>query len=240
MKSIFLFFAGLFLSAAAIKAQTVNPFSRTIAVTGSAEIELVPDEIYVNIVLREYVRKGNTKVDLEKIKAGFRDAARKAGLADSLISIAAYEGFDPLAWKRKKKETPDLLASITYQVKFRNAPQMDALVETLDDEATQSFHIVRVAHSRMEEYRKTLKMEAIRAAKAKAEYLAGAIGEKIGVAVTLEEPREFGIPYPVPVMSNTMMRNEVSMDASAGVAEPLDFRKLKLRMEVGATFALQS
>ena len=30
-----------------------NPFPKTITVSGSAEMEVIPDEIYVNITLRE-------------------------------------------------------------------------------------------------------------------------------------------------------------------------------------------
>ncbi len=44
----------------------VNPFPKTITVNGSAEMEIVPDEIYVQVELKEYEKKGSAKMDLEK------------------------------------------------------------------------------------------------------------------------------------------------------------------------------
>ena len=34
-----------------------NPFPKTITVSGSAEMEIIPDEIYVNVELKEYQKK---------------------------------------------------------------------------------------------------------------------------------------------------------------------------------------
>ena len=67
---------------------------------------------------------------------------------------------------------------------------MDKLVEKLDDEATQSFFIVSANHSKMTEYRRQLKISAVKAAKDKGLYLTDAIGEKFGEAITINEPDE--------------------------------------------------
>src|SRR5258706_8385 len=123
-----------------------NPFPKTISVSGSAEMEIIPDEIYVNVVLREYQKRGEDKKELETLKNDFLTACKAAGLADSAISIVFYTGYNNYFWLRKKKRTPDLLASITYQVKFSASKQMDDLVDKLDDEATQSFDIVIKCH----------------------------------------------------------------------------------------------
>ena len=48
-----------------------NPYPKTITVSGSAELEIVPDEIYVQVDLREYEKKGSGKIDLETIKKNF-------------------------------------------------------------------------------------------------------------------------------------------------------------------------
>jgi uncharacterized protein YggE len=68
------FLAALFcLATFAGNAQTSdrNPYPKTITVNGVAEMELVPDEIYVYVDLKEYDKKGAGKVALEKIKADF-------------------------------------------------------------------------------------------------------------------------------------------------------------------------
>ncbi len=166
-----------------------NPFPKKITVSGSAEMEIVPDEIYVNVQLKEYQKRGEEKKDIETIKKQFLESCKAAGIPDSVISIVSFTGSNPFFWKKRKKD-PDLFTSITYQVKFKTSELMDKLVEKLDDDATQSFLIVSVNHSKMTEYRRQLKIAAVKAAKDKGIYLTDAIGEKLGEAITINEPDE--------------------------------------------------
>lgn len=217
-----------------------NPFPKTITVTGSAETELVPDEIYVNVDLKEYEKKGSGKVDLESIKSAFLKSVRSIGLPDSVVTIAAYGGYNgyPYYWQRKKKKD-ELYATITYQVKFNNSKKMDELVEKLDDMATQNFYITRTAHSKLETYRKNLKMQAVRAARDKAQYLTAAVDETIGEAVTINEPQEYYQPY-VNVRLQSYAKEAAMADASANDDEPaVDFKKIKLRYDVTVTYAIK-
>lgn len=153
--------------------------------------------------------------------------------------VQSYDGWDGNYWwyKKKKKENPDLKAGITYWVKVNSTGKMDELVSKLDDEATQSFAIAKTDYSKMDELRKQLKIEAIKAAKEKATYLAGAIDEQVGSAMAINEPNEV-INYPRPMYSNMMMKAEVASDN----AEPpmnVDFKKMKIQFEVNVVFALK-
>src|SRR6476469_3720196 len=145
-----------------------NPFPKTITVTGTAEMEIVPDEIYVNVDLKEYDKKGSGKVNLETIKTDFLKSVRSIGLPDSAVSIAAYDGYNgyPYWWQSKKlkAESPPL---ITYQVTFNNSTKMDELVDKLDDKATKYFDIARISHSQLETFRRNVKMRAVKSAKEK-------------------------------------------------------------------------
>ncbi|HUQ97424.1 MAG TPA: SIMPL domain-containing protein [Chitinophagaceae bacterium] len=217
-----------------------NPFPKTITATGVAEMELVPDEIYVNIDLKEYDKKGNGKVGLEKIKTDFLKSVRSIGLPDSVVSIAGYDGFNGNPYWLRKKKKEELYASITYQVKFNNSKKMDELVEKLDDMATQNFYITRTTHSKLETYRKTLKMQAVKAAKEKATYLTEAIDEKVGEAVTINEPQEYYQPYINARAANYSLSKQNLEVADAGSEAPvMDFKKIKLRYDVTATFAIK-
>ncbi len=214
---------------------TANPYPKTISVSGSAEMEIVPDEIFVQIGLMEYQKKGESKKDLEKIKADFLAACKATGLADSLISISSYSGYNNYYELKKKKKGTDMLAQITYQVKFSNSRQMDALVEKLDDDATKSFQIVATSHSRMTEFRKQLKIRAVQTAREKGLYLSEAAGEKLGEAITINEPAEW-----MPYLMNTAQSNMLMREDSAGGGSPeIDFQKMKLRFEVTMVFALK-
>jgi uncharacterized protein len=218
-----------------------KPRERSINVNGIAEMEVVPDEIYVQVEVREYDKKGGGKVDIEKIKSDFLKAALNVGIPETDISVQSYSGWDGNYWwyKKNKKKNPDMKASITYQVKLASTKKMDELVEKMDDEATQNFSIARVSHSKLQEFKKQLKIQAVKAAKEKAIYLSEAIGEKVGDAITINEPTEIGM-YPAPVYANRMMKVEGVMGDVANQSMPnIDFKKIKLQFEVNAVFALK-
>ncbi|GAA4730007.1 SIMPL domain-containing protein [Flavisolibacter ginsenosidimutans] len=239
MKTMFLFLAGSLLTLTGF-AQTYanNPYPRTITANGSAEMEIVPDEIYVQVVLKEYDKKGNGKITIDKIRQDFLTAVRSLGLPEDAVSVSNYDAYSN-PWLRKKNKKEELYATITYQVKLRNTTQVDQLVDKLDDNATQNFYISRVTHSKMEEFRKNLKIEAIKSAKEKAQYLADAVNEKIGVAITINEPNEY---YPQPMYnamaSNRMMKAEAQSDAAPEQPQA-DFKKIKIRYEVTVVFELK-
>jgi uncharacterized protein len=230
---------------ASITLLTTHAFSqdvtkqKSINVSGSAEMEVVPDEIYVLVELREYDKKGGGKIDIDAIKNDFLKAALSVGIPQTDISVQSYQGWDGNYWiyRKNKKKNPDLKASITYQVKLATTKKMDELVQKLDDEATQNFYISRVSHSKVEEFKRQLKIQAVKAAKEKAIYLADAIGEKAGEALTINEPNEI-TTYPQPVYANRMMKAE-AMDAGQSAAPEVDFKKIKLKFEVNAVFALK-
>ena len=214
---------------------------KTINVAGSAEMEVVPDEIYVQVVLREYDKKGGGKTGIETIKNDFLKAVLSTGLSETDISVQGYQGWDGnyFWYKKNKKKNPDLKASITYQIKVATTKKMDELVQKLDDEATQNFFISKVSHSKIQEFKKQLKIQAVKAAKDKAIYLAESIDEKVGEALTINEPNEIQL-YPL-AYSNRMMKMEAAqsiMDTGGEQVPNIDFKKIKLQFEVNVVFAL--
>lgn len=253
MKTLFPIIA-VFLYSSYCHAQTFstcNPYPKTITVTGSADMEIVPDEIYAQVVLREYKKKGEEKVELEKIKTDFLNKCKTAGIDDSDISIASYQGSNYSAWfwKRRKKD-PDLYSSIAYQIKFNNSKKMDDLVQTLDDDATANFQVIKTSHSRIKEFRKQLKIKAIQAAKEKAIYLTESINEKIGEAINIAEPDQ------LTNNDNNNVNYNGYANENFGVSSGLyyksredglynsqmpsaDFKKIKLEYKVTITFALK-
>ena len=238
MKTVYLFLVSSLLAFSGLAQNVPNPFPRTITVNGSAEMEIVPDEIYVQVYLKEYEKKGSGKIGIDKIRQDFLTAVRSLGLPDTAISISAYDANNYNPWWRKKNKKEELYASITYQVKLRNTAQVDQLVDKLDDNATQNFYISRVTHSKMEEFRKNLKIQAVKAARDKAQYLADAVNEKVGVAVTINEPNEYHQPYYGDMASNRMMKAEMSQSAPSDQPQA-DFKKMKLRYDVNVVFELK-
>lgn len=240
MKKLFISLLVILFAATSFAQTQINPYPKTITVTGSAEMEIIPDEIYVQVDLKEYEKKGQGKINIETIKRNFLNNVKAIGIPDSLVSIAAYDGFGGNPWLRKKNKKNELLASISYQIKIKTSKQLDDLVDKLDDEATTNFYIQRTSHSKLTELRKQLKIQAIKAAKEKAQYLTEAINEKAGEAVTINEPTEYYQPYYNTMRSNTMMKQEaMAGDMATANGNPVDFRKMKLRYDVTVVFAVK-
>jgi uncharacterized protein len=78
----------------------------------------------------------------------------------------------------------------------------------------------------------------VKAAKEKAQYLADAVNEKVGVAVTIHEPGEYYQPYYGDMAANRMMKAE-AVQASAPDQPQADFKKMKMRYEVSVVFELK-
>ena len=115
---------------------------------------------------------------------------------------------------------------------------MDKLVDKLDDEATQNFNISRTSHSNMDSIKKELKMKAVKNAKEEAVFLASALGDNVGNALTINDPNESS-DYPQPVAF--AMRSKVAGVMADQEAAPMnvDFKKIKIEMNVNVIFELK-
>jgi uncharacterized protein YggE len=239
MKQIFLAAIVLFSLATFAEAQSTEPKQKTITVTGTAETEVVPDEIYVQVDLREYDKRGVGKISLDNIKSDFLAACKSIDLQDSDISVQSY-GANNSYWqlKRSRKKDPDLKAGISYIVKLTTTKTMDDLVDKLDDETTQNFFIARVDYSKRIELKKQLKINAIKAAKDKAVYLTEAINEHLSEAITINDVEEQG---DMSYHDNSYLFLAKTANSSSNESDGNDvgFKKIKYQFQVSVVFALQ-
>src|SRR6187455_2556980 len=92
----------IIMFASQVIAQEQKPVQRTISVSGSSETEVAPDEIYVQIDLREYNKKNGDKIDINTIKNNFLVACKGIGLTDKDVTVQSYQGYDQNYWITKK------------------------------------------------------------------------------------------------------------------------------------------
>ncbi|MBK8416581.1 MAG: SIMPL domain-containing protein [Bacteroidetes bacterium] len=123
---------------------------------------------------------------------------------------------------------------MTYIIKFSDTKSIDKLVPALNDNAVTNMYISKVSHSKMETFRKEIKIKSVQAAREKAIYLAESIGEKVGPALLIEEV-DFGGPQPMMYKSNMMME---AADAPYGGETSMPFEKIKIRFETRVEFEL--
>ena len=182
MKKTILILSAVFAFAFISKAQeTKNEHS--IKVIGTAEMEIVPDEIYMSVTLKEYTKdkKKFTIEEMEKNLVNFIEKVTATEKKDiKMDNMSAYV----LSMKRKNK---DEVITKSYDVKFKNSQQVYMLYSVMDSLGISKAFVSKYSHSKMDEYKKQIKINAIKAAKEKSEYLLQAIGEKPGKALSVTE-----------------------------------------------------
>lgn len=58
MNKLYLSLTAILFTLSSFSQTQINPYPKTITVTGSAEMEIISDEIYVQVDLKEYEKKG--------------------------------------------------------------------------------------------------------------------------------------------------------------------------------------
>jgi len=153
-----------------------------IEVTGTAEKEVVPDEIYIGIIIHEkYVNK--VKVTIEEQEEKLKSAVKSLGIdVTNLYLSDANADYVKIRWQKK-----DVLTKKDFTLKVSNATSVGQVFQELEKlEITDAF-ISRVSHSKLDSLRKEVKIMAIKAAKDKADYLLAAIGGQTGKPIIIKE-----------------------------------------------------
>jgi hypothetical protein len=236
-----LLLAGLFITLGAWAQQTDSskPPVKKIEVNGSAEIEITPDEIYLDIALREYYKTKTTKIDISTLEKQLEKAVADAGLPKESLTIENVYGYNYEQWWRKKKNDPDFLARKKYRLKLNKLDKVNIIMAGVDAEGIESVKIASFTHSKMEDYRKEAKMKALQAANAKASYLLGAIDEKIDGVLEVQEINTDHYSDVRPYAANVEMMEMKAAGRADASASDIAFKTIKVRAEVRAVFGIK-
>ncbi len=210
---------------------------KKIEVTGSAEMEIVPDEIYFSISLKEYFKDEKNqkdKVTIDVLEKQLIAAVIKAGFPRDNLTIKAITGYR--TWTGKKKPLY-FLESKRYILKMNNLYKSDVILDAVDDKGIEYVNIDHVDHSQIKDFRKEIKINALKAAKEKATYLLESINEKVGDVLIIEELDD-QYYTPQPMMTNMLMMKE-SGDAAPMEDSSLEYQKIKLSYKMKAAFKIK-
>ena len=233
MKTNYLLFIALLITTAGFAQDELNPLLSTpyIEVTGEGEMEIVPDQIFLHFTLKERY-DGKTKINIEDLEKQLKQHLKVNKFDLSKLSLADADA-DFVTIKRKKK---DVLASKDYLLEINSTNELSDVWEILDEIDVLNAYIQRVDHSKMDDFKKEVKIKAIQAAKDKASYLLEAVGEKVGAPLFIQEREVYIQPYARNIQLKTM---SVMEDQTAGEQEPeISFQKIKLNYKVFARFAI--
>src|SRR5690606_18051061 len=104
-----------------------------------------------------------------------------------------------------------------YVLKVDKADKLDGILSKVDSRGLQNAYMGRVDHSKKEEFKKQVKINALKDAKDKAGYLLASIDQKLGNPIEIRELDENNY-YPQPVYK-TMMARASFEAADAGAVE---------------------
>lgn len=215
-----------------MQAQNNANYQKKITVQGSAEMEIIPDEIFVSLTLKEY-EKDRKKVSISQLEKQLVKAVAKLDIPSKDFQIENISGHN---WNYRKKKSDNFLAAKSYRLKLGDLNKMNQLLEKLDEKGIQNVYVSNYSHSQIESFRKKLKLEALQAAKEKAKFLLEGIGESLGGVLEVSE-LEFNQPvYNARAYSNVAM--EFDSGSSAGPSN-IDFKTIKLNFKMNAIFSIK-
>jgi uncharacterized protein YggE len=215
----------------AAQAQEVVKGEHFIEVSGRAEQEIEPNEIYVTVRLREF-EENKQKVALEKIDADFLAALKNAGIERSRLELSDVGANLGKLGKKDK----DAYREKTYQVKLTSAAELEKLIAKMESVKVDYADVTRLHHTDLEKIKMELKVKALQVAKSKAETLLKSIGAEIGKPILVRE-----IDFePYQPQYRSYGNANVMMDAVGGVGESaVGFKKIRLQAQVTAQFEIK-
>lgn len=232
MENIFLLALALFVCSIVADAQENN--ERYIEVTGSSEIEVVPDEIHFVIQLKEYWEEEfnrklvpgdrRTKVPLNTIEKELRQVLHKIGISDKAIRTQEVGDY----WRQRGEE---FLVGKQLDIRLTDFELIDSIICSVDTKGIESMRIGELKHKDMQKYREQGKVNALKAAFAKASYLMKETNQHLGDVLRIVEPAENNISRYAPFQAQ-------SSNISMGTATTEQYRVIKFRYEMMVRIAI--
>jgi uncharacterized protein YggE len=163
-------------------AQTeTNALKPFIEVTGTARLEIVPDEIFINIGISERM-DGKTRISVDEQETKLKELMKAEGIDTKNLYVAHANA----AYVKTRREK-GVVTSASYTLKVSNAAKVAKVFECVEKLDIQEAYVAQARHSKLDSLKKATRINAMKAAKDKADYLLAPIGESTGKAVVVRE-----------------------------------------------------
>jgi uncharacterized protein len=202
-----------------------------IEVVGKSEMEIAPDLIYIKVNINEKDTKN--KVPVTELEKSMVSTLEKLGIdvsKDLLIKDISSNFKYYLLTKN------DILLTKEYQILVRDGKIASQIFIELEKIGISNVSIDRLDHSKIEQFRREVKINAITAAKSKAESLAQAINQTIGRAIYIQELDN--------IANVNRENNSISIRGSSAIYGSnapidIDFEKIKIEFSILCRFELK-
>lgn len=197
-----------------------------IEVMGTAEMEVIPDEIFIQFTLKEK-NESKTKNTIESQEEQLKSQLNANGIdLKNLYLSDANSDYVKVSWRKK-----EVVTEKDYTLKVSDAAVVSQVFMILEKLQILDAFIAKVNHSKMVDFRKEVKIKAIQAAKEKADYLLESIGEKTGKPLVVKEFENETIN----ARSNVALKGFVSNESDDHAVQ---FKKIKIQTSIYVKFSI--
>ncbi len=232
-KTAFLLFYCL---GACVTAQQTEEKMRTIEVTGSAEMEIDPEEVIFQITIEEYWKEEfegkeweeyRSKVSIDSIESSLVAELLEQGVTMKMITLVQTGNF----WRHRGK---DFLVRKTLQISLDNYAMANSLSNELKTRGIQGMYVQELKHSQIEKYKLECKSKALLNAREKANAILAVLGESVDNAVRIVEVDQHQSIYQ---KDYAMMR---SASAEQAPVEYENFKKISISADLRVVFSIKT
>lgn len=202
---------------------------RKIEVVGSASKEVVPDELFLSLTMKEYelnkkkVSLEDSEIKLRKILSDLKIPAENLVVTNVYGYISYNADNKPGNYENRK----------TYRLKLNDTKKINSILSMLDQSALESMHLEELSHSNIKAFQKEVRIEALKAAKEKASYLLLSMNQQLGEVLEIQE-LDYSVYQPQPMYN---LKSSAMMESSA--VDQFATQNIKVEYKIRAVFEIK-
>lgn len=225
--------AGLFLATMASAQTADHKIVPTISVSGQGMVKVIPDQASISVAV---VTKGEETIKVKQINDAAIDKVLKYLKTTSIAAkdiktdrVSLYPQYD---YDKKKNYQ---YASQTITITLRDLSKYDTIMEQLVKNGINTINSVTFSSSELEKYKSQARVLAVADAKNKAQDYLGALGQKLGKAISVSDGSSSYVPT---VLRSNMMMAKAEM-ADTAQYETLAVGELEVSSNVSISFLIE-
>lgn len=193
---------------------------------------VIPDRIYMTIIISEKDTKGRTSVEELEKRMGDKLTSLGIDLSKQLFLNDLSSNF-----KKYFLKSQDVLKIKTYSLLVYDAKIAGKVIVALESENISNVFLEKTEYSKLEQVKLELKSRAISKAENNAKSMTAPLGQKLGKAIFISDLKNDG-NFLQGKVAGLQIRGIRSLNESNYEPIDIEFQKIKIEAEVSVKFLL--
>lgn len=228
MKTLILTTLSFFVHIQCASSQIVDNIKPFIEITGTNEMEVTPDQLFVTITLQERM-DGKEKISITKQENDLKQNIKELGIDLSNLTLNSADA----DYTKVRKSAKDVLINKSYILKISGTDQLSKVYERLDRINVLDAFISKYDHSKIIELQKENQIKALKIAKEKIDYLLDALGQKAKSPIEIREIENYVQNATVYGRNRNLASNAMQVYGGEGIMQDsnseIAFKKIKIK-----------